>query len=213
MENASKALLIAGGVLIAILVISVGAYLFLSASGVSENFDKSMSDSDIEKFNQKFEEFEKIADFENGVYNAISDVVSAVNLANDINRSVEYDAEKGVQVVIQFDGSCETFGGSTYGINPILHKALAGFSNKSVIYKISGTGEEGSKKIISIGSENKIQAGDEVSPNELLDNFSESKMNGLKRVYEYGADGKVYINDSTGMIDRVYFLIKKNTQY
>ncbi len=116
MENASKALLIAGGVLIAILVISVGAYLFLSASGVSENFDKSMSDSEIEKFNQKFEKFEKISYYENDElftnYNTISDVVSAVNLANDVNKSVEYETQKGIQVVIKLDDGVKINGDS-----------------------------------------------------------------------------------------------------
>ncbi len=98
-----------------------------------------------------------------------------------------------------------------FGINPILHKQLATTTNKSVVYQLAGTGDEGIKKITSVS--NKIDNDDAVSTNVLLESFSESKMNGLKRVYEYGADGKVYINDSTGMIDRVYFLIKKNVHY
>lgn len=59
MENASQALLIAGGMLIAILVISLGIFIIRSASNVSERFDTNMSYAEIDKFNSKFSGFDK----------------------------------------------------------------------------------------------------------------------------------------------------------
>lgn len=57
MENASKALLIAGAVLIAILLIGVGMLIF---NGASENMDSaltSMNQQQIQAFNAPFEQY------------------------------------------------------------------------------------------------------------------------------------------------------------
>lgn len=76
MENASQALLIAGGVLIAILVISLGVYIFGTASSISEEYDRTMSATEISKFNAKFEGYEK------NPYYAENDVQTNPNLPN-----------------------------------------------------------------------------------------------------------------------------------
>lgn len=52
MENASKALIIAGAILLAILIISLGIMIYQQASGVVNN--NAMSEVDINSFNQKF---------------------------------------------------------------------------------------------------------------------------------------------------------------
>ena len=52
MENASKALIIAGAILLAILIISLGIMIYQQASGVVNN--NAMSEVDISSFNQKF---------------------------------------------------------------------------------------------------------------------------------------------------------------
>ena len=51
MENASKALIIAGAILLAILIISLGIMIYNQASGVVNN--NSMSQVDISSFNQQ----------------------------------------------------------------------------------------------------------------------------------------------------------------
>ena len=55
MENASKALIIAGAILLAILIISLGIMIYNQASGVVNN--NAMSEVDISTFNQKFEQY------------------------------------------------------------------------------------------------------------------------------------------------------------
>lgn len=55
MENASKALIIAGAILLAILIISLGIMIYNQASGVLNN--NAMSEVDISTFNQKFEQY------------------------------------------------------------------------------------------------------------------------------------------------------------
>ena len=56
MENASKALIIAGAILLAILIISLGIMIYNQASGVVNN--NAMSEVDITSFNQKFTQYE-----------------------------------------------------------------------------------------------------------------------------------------------------------
>ena len=55
MENASKALIIAGAILLAILIISLGIMIYNQASGVVNN--NAMSEVDISSFNQKFMQY------------------------------------------------------------------------------------------------------------------------------------------------------------
>ena len=52
MENASKALIIAGAILLAILIISLGILIYNQASGVVTN--NSMDEVSIQTFNNKF---------------------------------------------------------------------------------------------------------------------------------------------------------------
>ncbi len=54
MENASKALIIAGAILISILLISVGVMVMNSASSVTDSASGQMNDAAIQAFNNKF---------------------------------------------------------------------------------------------------------------------------------------------------------------
>ena len=56
MENASKALIIAGAILLAILLISLGIMIFTQAQDTVSS--SGMSDAEITAFNQKFTKFE-----------------------------------------------------------------------------------------------------------------------------------------------------------
>ena len=58
MENASKALIIAGAILISILLITVGIMIFNSSSGLFNTAKSSMSDQEKNMFNQKFTMYE-----------------------------------------------------------------------------------------------------------------------------------------------------------
>ena len=51
MENASKALLMAAGVLIAVLILSLAVYLFMSFGSESAEFHKQMENDRLNQFN------------------------------------------------------------------------------------------------------------------------------------------------------------------
>ncbi len=78
MENASKALLIAGGMLLLILVLSFATLLFRRMGSQTSEFYKDMSDTEIYEFNQQFFNYER-----NDL--KIQDVISVINLAKDAN--------------------------------------------------------------------------------------------------------------------------------
>ena len=54
MENASKALIMAGGVLLGVIIISLGVYLFSSYAKYSSNAYNKMEAAQIEQFNAQF---------------------------------------------------------------------------------------------------------------------------------------------------------------
>ena len=56
MENASKALIIAGAILLSILLISLGIMIFSNASGVIDS--NAMDEVAVNTFNQKFTQYE-----------------------------------------------------------------------------------------------------------------------------------------------------------
>ena len=58
MENASKALIIAGAILLSILIIAIGMYIYSSAQAQVESSITNMSTSEIEGFNSTFTSYQ-----------------------------------------------------------------------------------------------------------------------------------------------------------
>lgn len=90
MENASKALLMSAGVLIALLVVALAARMFKSASRVTKAYDASMSQVQISSFNSNFTKFmgavrDDTSNTEVRKYATIYDVISTATFAYDYN--------------------------------------------------------------------------------------------------------------------------------
>ena len=80
MENASKALIMAGGVLIGVLVISLAIYLFVDFGSTSARINKQNEQKQVTQFNTKFTSY---ADRE-GL--TIYDVITVAGYANENNK-------------------------------------------------------------------------------------------------------------------------------
>ena len=90
MENASKALIIAGGMLIAIMVASLFVYLFTTYGNYAENMYDKINQRQITEANNEYTKYEGASD------NTIYDVVTVANKAKDHNTSLELTAgERG----------------------------------------------------------------------------------------------------------------------
>lgn len=89
MENASKALLILGGMLLLILALSFSIYLFRKIGLQTSEFYQEINESDISEFNNQFLKYE-------GKVLNIQDVYSIFNLANN----TELNIKMGVRVKV-----------------------------------------------------------------------------------------------------------------
>ena len=112
MENASKALIIAGAILLSILIISLGIMIFNQASGVVDS--NAMDEVAVSAFNQKFQQYE--GDNVRGAnVKALLSTVTQNNLTNS------GDASKQIDVV--FGGTNKGKITSTSGITVLTGKS------------------------------------------------------------------------------------------
>lgn len=97
MENASKALIIAGATLIGVLILTSMVYLFRSAAKTNENYDERQLQQQLQLYNSKFEYY-------NRDHNSILDMVSLINLAYDSNEGNDYDSQRTIRIKITING-------------------------------------------------------------------------------------------------------------
>lgn len=83
MENASKALLIAGGMLVTMLVLSIGVYLFNNFSNTATEYQKTEETAEIQQYNANFIKFEEKTDIK------IHEIITLVNFAKQYNKQTE----------------------------------------------------------------------------------------------------------------------------
>lgn len=128
MENASKALIIAGAILLAILLISLGIIVYRQAAGVMDN--NAMDEVAVTTFNEKFQQYE-------GENVRGTQVNSLLNTVKQNNLSNSGDTSK--KVTVTYDGDNWT------GTKDQTGKALTGKS-----YKVTCTTDPNSGYITSI---------------------------------------------------------------
>lgn len=84
MENASKALLMAAGVLLGLMIISLAVLLFTNFGGTSSQIHDNIEQNQISQFNSQFTKYIG----KNNV--TIYDVISMANLATENNKYYEF---------------------------------------------------------------------------------------------------------------------------
>ena len=123
MENASKALIIAGAILISILLISIGIMLINSGREVTDTGTASMGGYKIEAFNSKFTMYEG----ESRKGSEIKNIISAVAASNQtdenkvaINGLYSYENNyiraSQIKITANYEVYCEYSGGYVYNI-------------------------------------------------------------------------------------------------
>lgn len=126
MENASKALIIAGAILISILLISVGILIMNSTDGMQDSMQSSMSQQEIEAFNSPFLTYESTSQTATNV-KALLGKIAASNTTHDADDSDD-------QMYIELDA---TINGQTYTAKDIDSARAAVSSTKR--YSVSCT--------------------------------------------------------------------------
>lgn len=89
MENATKALIMAGTVLISILLISFLVLFLRKGASASAEYHNTMSDAELAKFNSQFEVYDR----DNNTY---FDVITVANMVYDINKKNENDIQNQI---------------------------------------------------------------------------------------------------------------------
>ena len=92
MENASKALIIAGAILLSILIIALGVSIY-SSTRDTVNKMGDMSEQEITSFNAKFEAYE-------GQHKSYSQVSSLIDTARTNNNAGQRDQDYSKQVEV-----------------------------------------------------------------------------------------------------------------
>ena len=102
MENASKALIMAGAVLIGIIILALMVYLFNAASSMRSAYSNNVNTTRMTEFNTKFTKYAiTIGNYRaNGNYVTIHDIISLANNADQFNDGLEPDSYD--YITIQF---------------------------------------------------------------------------------------------------------------
>lgn len=87
MENASKALLMAAGVLIGLLIISLAVFLFFDFASTSGRLHEQIRNDQINQFNAQFTSYEG----KEGI--TFYDIITVTNLAKDSNNAKQLDSD------------------------------------------------------------------------------------------------------------------------
>ena len=196
MENITKAFYIAGATLIAVFVIMLMVYMFRQAARVGENYEFSEARENVDRFNSQFIGFETSeearADGNEGTNTDpkyASDVVSAINLAYNINTKNHNDPVNFVEIYVYW-----TTGGIRYSL---INSENA---RKNTLF-------EGTDTSSYISTNEFLNL--EVNSGKFLNDTKLDETTN-KVVYRYYFTGRVRYNDDTGRINRVEFTLNEN---
>ncbi len=92
MENASKALLMAAGVLVGVLLLSLAVFLFTIFGNFGSDMTTQMDEKNLSEFNAQFIKYQSYQD-EDGKWQNLcraQDVVTIANLAKENNSKYDY---------------------------------------------------------------------------------------------------------------------------
>lgn len=102
MENASKALLMAAGVLMGVVILSLAAYLFVTFSSSADDVKSEIANNQLNKFNSQFLAYEQREDL------TVYDILTAVNLAENNNEYYQLKSGDTNYITVMIDNSVVT---------------------------------------------------------------------------------------------------------
>ena len=99
MEIASKALLMAAGVLMGVVILSLAAYLFVTFSSSADDVKSEIANNQLNKFNSQFLAYEQREDL------TVYDILTAVNLAENNNKYYQLEPGDTNYITVKVDNS------------------------------------------------------------------------------------------------------------
>ena len=95
MENASKALIMAGGILVGVLILSLMVYLFADFGSTSAQINAQNKQNQLTQFNSKFSAYED----KEGL--TIYDVITVAGYAKENNKY--YEGNQSNQIIVYLE--------------------------------------------------------------------------------------------------------------
>lgn len=129
MENASKALIMAGSILIGILIMSLAVYLFVDFGTTSAQINEQNAQTQIAQFNSKFTSYQSRDDI------TIYDIITLAAYAKENNKY--YDNDNAYKIVVKI-GNNEIQGNTdeqNYDLIKIDQESITVGSSDLPIYK------------------------------------------------------------------------------
>ena len=196
MENASKALYMAAATLIALLVLSLMVYMFRNAARVGENYDQQKGKENIDKFNSQFETL--VTGDGSDALNSedlkvATDVVTAVNLAYDVNKQTDYDNVEFVEIFVK-----DKRGNIIYSLK----------NDRSIKKNTMVKGENTSNGFITTNEFLKLKVEEGKYLSDVKFEESENKI-----IYRYYFIGNVSYDSRTGKVNKVEFTLKETENF
>ena len=100
MENASKALIMAGGILIGILIISLAVYLFTDFGRTAADINDRNASQQLVDFNSKFTKYESYKDNDGNWKTTVYDIVTLAGYAKENNEYYNESTDEQISVNI-----------------------------------------------------------------------------------------------------------------
>lgn len=119
MENASKALIIAGAILLSILLISLGIYIFTQAQTVVNG--SGMTQAEVKSFNEQFLKYERTSVKGSEVKSLIQEVNVNNKQDESLERQIELTGVAKEATSGSTSGDSTSTGGKTYSTSNILN--------------------------------------------------------------------------------------------
>ena len=117
MENASKALIIAGSVLIAILIISLGLFIFKSTEGTTDQTKKLGETLEVQQFNSQFLKY--CGDYVKGSQvRTLCEVIIAHNANSSTKVGINSEENTTATAISQYRNGIST--NKSYKVDPTI---------------------------------------------------------------------------------------------
>lgn len=95
MENASKALLMAAEIIVGVLILSLGTYLYINLSSTAKQIEKENAQIEINEYNAKYTSYESKKNL------TIHDIITLTNLAKENNKYYDLSDQTGSNYYIK----------------------------------------------------------------------------------------------------------------
>ena len=159
MENASKALLMGAEILVGVMIISIGVYLFNTLGSYSADTASSIEDTKIASFNQQFYKYYGMSAVADGELEptrwTIHDVVGLANLARKINIQNEITEIEPISDFTSYIQVDLKIGNKTYkNLESYSQEELIDLvKNYSIVYTEDATGTRANTKYFIVPEE------------------------------------------------------------